>query len=61
MQITLKAARVNAGFSQEQAAKSLDVNRLTIARWESGKNAIPAAKFKALCEMYGCKEEEVKV
>lgn len=61
MKITLKAARVNAGLSQAQVAKKVQVNPLTIARWESGKNSIPASKFKFLCEIYGCKEEEVKI
>lgn len=61
MQITLKAARVNAGLSQAETAKKIGVNTQTIARWESGKNDIPVSKFRALCKIYGCKEEEVNV
>lgn len=61
MQITLKAARVNAGLSQAEAAKKIGVNTQTVARWECGKNDIPISKFRALCKIYGCKEEEVNV
>ena len=61
MQITLKAARINAGLSQAEAAKKIGVNTMTVARWESGKNDIPVSKFRALCKIYGCKEEEMNV
>ena len=35
--ITLEAARVNAGYTQEQAASNLGVSRSTIINWENGK------------------------
>ena len=35
--ITLKAARVNAGFSQKQAAKSLGINTSTLQNYEKGE------------------------
>ena len=61
MKVTLKAARVNANFSRSEIAEKLGVSVITIARWESNKNAIPVIKFRKLCEIYGCKEEEVIV
>lgn len=61
MKITLKAARVNSNFSQSEIAKKLGVSTITIARWESNKNAIPVVKFRKLCEIYNCKEEDVIV
>lgn len=39
--ITLKAARVNAGLTQKEAAQSIGVSVATIKNWESGAN-IPA-------------------
>lgn len=35
--ITLKAARVNAGLSQEEAAVKLGINRATLHSYEIGK------------------------
>lgn len=53
MQITLKAARVNAGINQEAAAKALGISKSTIIKWESGKCAPRADKFQELCNVYG--------
>lgn len=58
MKVTLKAARVNANFSKSEIAEKLNVSTITIARWESNKNEIPVVKFRKLCEIYGCKEDE---
>ena len=37
IKLTLKAARVNVGLTQNQAAKSIGVNADTIRSWEKGK------------------------
>ena len=37
MAITLKAARVNKGLTQDEAGKLLGVSQYTISNWESGK------------------------
>ena len=34
--ITLAAARVNAGYNQEEAAKELNISKATIQNYESG-------------------------
>ena len=39
MAITLKAARVNVGMTQEEAAKRIGVTANTISRWELGISA----------------------
>lgn len=52
MQITLKAARINAGYSQKQAAEELKVPATTLNRWEKGTNKIPAKPFLELCRIY---------
>lgn len=36
IKITLEAARVNAGYSQKEAAKELNVNPATLRNWEHG-------------------------
>ena len=52
MQISLKAARVNAGFTQSYVAKKLKKNKQTIVNWEKGKTPIDMANFSILCSMY---------
>ena len=37
--ITLEAARVNAGLTQEKLAKLLGVHRTTLHNWETGKTS----------------------
>ena len=51
--ISLEAARVNAGFSQKEAAEKLEVSNKTLCSWEKGKTFPPADKINALCNLYG--------
>lgn len=50
--ISLRAARVNAGLTQEQAAKELGVSRSTLKNWESGKSYPKQPAINAICELY---------
>lgn len=59
MKWTIKAARVNAGYTQDQAAKILHVNRNTISRYESGKYDVPLAKAQAMAGLYGVGLEDL--
>lgn len=43
MVLTLKAARINAGLTQKEAAKALGVTDITLHNWEKG-NRIPNTK-----------------
>jgi transcriptional regulator with XRE-family HTH domain len=52
MKVTLKAARVNAGLSQQAAADLLGVDRVTLHNWESGKTKINKANLIALSNVY---------
>ena len=51
--ITLKAARVNAGLSQEEVAERLHVSRSTLRSWESGNTDPKISQFMMLCQLYG--------
>lgn len=53
LQITLKAARVNAGITQAKAAETVNTTARTVASWESGKTLPDIASFKTLCKLYG--------
>lgn len=53
MQISLKAARVNAGLTQKEAADRLGVDVSTVISWENGKTSPKAVQLQRLCEVYG--------
>lgn len=55
MAITLKAARVNVGMTQEEAAKRIGVTANTISRWELGISAPTFRYMQPICEAYGLK------
>lgn len=50
--ITLKAARVNVGFTQKEAAKKLQVSNKTLCNWEKGVSVPKADKIDAICTLY---------
>lgn len=50
--LTLKAARVNAGIPQKQAAKELKVSNKTLSNWENGKALPKADKIVLICDLY---------
>jgi transcriptional regulator with XRE-family HTH domain len=52
-QITLEAARVNAGYSQKEAAQKLGVSNCTLLHWEKGVSMPKANQITAICELYG--------
>ena len=56
-QITLKAARVNAGFTQRSAAERLGVTPGTLVSWEKNRTAPNASIFRKLCEIYDVSED----
>lgn len=59
MQITLKAARVNAGLTQKELAVKMDRNEATILNWEQGKTKINLPDFKKLCGILGVNENDI--
>ncbi len=50
--ISLKAARVNAGFTQPQAAAKLNVAVSTLRNWEAGKTYPKQPQIEAMCQLY---------
>ena len=56
-QISLTAARVNAGKTQKEAANLMNVNVSTIKNWEKGITTPDVVQFVKLCEIYNCPQE----
>ena len=52
LQISLAAARVNAGLTQEDVAKALKVGKQTIVSWEKGKSEPKMSQGRELSELY---------
>lgn len=52
MAITIKAARVNVGLTQEDAAKKLKISRATLANYEAGRTAPDIELGKKMASLY---------
>lgn len=57
--ITLKAARVNVGLTQKEAAKRLNISNKTIWAWENGKSMPNANKIDAICNLYAVSYDDI--
>lgn len=59
LKMSLRAARINRGMTQAEAAKEIGVFYQTISRWESGKSHPTTAQFAKLCKVYGVTEGDI--
>ena len=60
MQMTLKAARVNKGLTQEDVAKAIKVSKKTVWAWENGKSSPRLSKIDPLCELLGLSYDNIR-
>ena len=62
IKITLKAARTNAGYTQEQASELSFISIDRIKRVESDPNAkLTITEICKLCEIYGIEFSDIKI
>lgn len=59
IQISLAAARVNAGMTQQEVAEKMHVSKKTIVNWEKGKISPSFATVNALSELYKIPEDNI--
>lgn len=59
LQISLAAARVNAGMTQQEVAEKLHVSKKTIVNWEKGKVIPSFANVHALSGIYNIPENNI--
>ena len=59
LQISLRAARVNAGLSQKDVAKALRVSNKTVSSWENGETFPSAKNITRLCKLYGMSYDDI--
>jgi len=53
LQITLRAARVNAGLTLIEAAKLFGINKDTLSKYEKDSSNVPRKFFIKIEEVYG--------
>lgn len=49
--ISIAAARVNVGLTQEQMASKLGVSKNTICNWENGNTEPSLSQLRDICEI----------
>jgi transcriptional regulator with XRE-family HTH domain len=54
-QLSIEAARVNAGLTQKEAAEKLEVSTSTLSKWENSKSYPNAKQIKKIENVYGVK------
>ena len=60
MMVTLEAARVNAGYKQNEAAEKLNVTPETLSRWENGKSYPNVPQINKIEKLYGVSYADIK-
>lgn len=61
IQISLAAARVNAGFNQNEAAKKLGVTPKTLRGYEQGKVIIPSTTLRRAAKLYNIPSDMIRL
>lgn len=57
--LSLKAARINAGLTQRQAAALLKISTPTLIKWEQGKTFPNASMIEKICGMYDVHYDDI--
>lgn len=59
MKVTLRGARISAGYSAREVGNILGLTDDTIRNYESGKTKPKKMVIRNLCEIYGCDESDL--
>ena len=57
--ISLRGARVDAGYSQKDAATALGISNATLCNWEKGISYPDAPQIDAICKLYNRSYDEI--
>lgn len=57
--ITLAAARISAGYTQEKLADKMGVSRASLQAWETGKTEMRPAYLYMFCGITGFTEDDL--
>lgn len=59
MGLTLKAARVNTGLTQQDAAREIGISECTLSNYERGRSFPDVPTIKKIEEVYGVSYSEL--
>lgn len=59
MKIKLKALRVNAEMTQEEAAAALGITKRTLQKWEDYTTSPTGAQLTRMASLYGCTLDDI--
>lgn len=59
LQISLAAARVNAGMTQEDVAGMMRISKQTLLNWEKGKVIPKPAQLEMMCRIYNISVDNI--
>lgn len=57
--ITLKGARVSAGYTQQELAKQMNISRQAIIGWETNKTRIRSPQLYMFCQICGFSPDDI--
>lgn len=55
--ISIKAARVNAGLTQKEAAKQLGISNATLSKYESNEKSISLQMLDKMADLYRIRKD----
>lgn len=59
MKMSLRAARVNSGLTQKEAAQSIGVSRLSVMFWEDGRKKPKPEHLDSMLRLYGVSRDDI--
>ncbi len=59
LKISLRAARVNADLTLDEAAKALHTTKQTLINYEKGETSPTVDKLIEMCHLYGVRMESI--
>lgn len=59
IQVSLAAARVNAGLTQQDVADKMNISKQTIVNWENGRVIPKLAQFEMLSRLYNMPKDNI--
>ena len=61
MKVSIKALRVNAELSQQEAADKIGVAPRTLQNWENGVTYPTAVQLVSICSVYNCTMADISL
>ncbi len=59
VKLTLRAARVNSGFTLVESSKGLGINKDTLSKYERDSTDIPRSLILKIEDQYGVKSDDI--